>query len=221
MLRQIDAAALRRRAAEHQRGAGRRVDLLVVVHLENLDVEAVVERLCHPLGQRRDQIDAHAEVAGLHDHRALGRLRDQLLVLAAESPVVPTMCTPLPAVSSANAGGGRNGEIDEAVGVRSSGAGSVGDRDAVLPRPASSPESRPISGGARRLDRAREHEPLGLGDGLDQRAPHAPAGARHDQPHVGHGAPPAGCGRRAADDAMSAVECGVRTLMLAWYLRRR
>ena len=45
MLREIDAAALRRRAAKHQRGAGRRVDLLVVMHLENLDVEAVVERL--------------------------------------------------------------------------------------------------------------------------------------------------------------------------------
>ena len=64
---EIDAAALRRRAAEHQRGAGRRVDLLVVMHLENLDVEAVVERLRHALGQRRQQIDAEAHVAGLDD----------------------------------------------------------------------------------------------------------------------------------------------------------
>ena len=101
MRREIDAAAFRRRAAEHQRGAGRRVDLLVVMHLEDFDVEAVVERLGHALGQRREQIDAEAHVAGLHDHGALGGLRD-LRLFVAECPVVPTMCT-LPAVSAANA----------------------------------------------------------------------------------------------------------------------
>ena len=37
-----------------------------------------------------------------------------------------------------------------------------------------------------RLDRARQRQAGSLGDRLDQRAPHAPAGAGHDQPHVGH-----------------------------------
>ena len=36
---EIDAAAFRRRAAEQQRRAGGRVDLLAVMHFEDLDVE--------------------------------------------------------------------------------------------------------------------------------------------------------------------------------------
>ena len=55
MLVEIDAAALRRRLPEQQRGAGWRVDLLVVVHLDNLDVERLIERRRHALGQRRQQ----------------------------------------------------------------------------------------------------------------------------------------------------------------------
>ena len=39
ILVEIDAAAFRRRAAKHQCRAGRRVDLLVVMHFENFDVE--------------------------------------------------------------------------------------------------------------------------------------------------------------------------------------
>ena len=41
MLVELDAAAFRRRAAEQQRGAGRRIDLLVVMHLEDFDVEGI------------------------------------------------------------------------------------------------------------------------------------------------------------------------------------
>src|SRR5262245_18108984 len=36
------------------------------------------------------------------------------------------------------------------------------------------------------LDRARERKPLGCLNGTDERAPHAPAGTRHNKPHVGH-----------------------------------
>src|SRR5262249_30063103 len=39
VLRQIDAAPLRRRTAEHQRRARWCIDLALVVHLEDLDVE--------------------------------------------------------------------------------------------------------------------------------------------------------------------------------------
>ena len=46
---ELDPAALRGRAAKQQRGAGRRIDLLVVMHLEDFDVELFVERLRHPL----------------------------------------------------------------------------------------------------------------------------------------------------------------------------
>ena len=36
------------------------------------------------------------------------------------------------------------------------------------------------------LKRTHKHKPAGFGDRLDQRAPHAPARAGDDQPHVGH-----------------------------------
>src|SRR5580704_2252389 len=64
MLREIDATALRRRAAEHQRGARWRIDLLAVMHFDDLDVVIVVERLSHALYQRRKQIDAETHIAG-------------------------------------------------------------------------------------------------------------------------------------------------------------
>src|SRR3974390_3170648 len=41
----FDAATFRGRAAEHERGARRRVDLLIVMHLEDLDVERLRARL--------------------------------------------------------------------------------------------------------------------------------------------------------------------------------
>ncbi len=78
---EVDAAAFRRRAAQHQRGAGRRIDFPVVMHFEDLDVEILVERPGDLLHQRRQQIDAEAHIAGLHHDGALGRGCDQGLVL--------------------------------------------------------------------------------------------------------------------------------------------
>ena len=45
----------------------------------------------------------------------------------------------------------------------------------------------PDHGRAGRVDGARDHRAVGGGNRLDQRAAHAPAGAGHDQPHIGHG----------------------------------
>ena len=134
MRREIDAAAFRRRAAEHQRGAGRRVDLLVVMHLEDLDVEAVIERLRHALGQRRQQIDAEAHVAGLHDHGALGGFPDLRLFVGRMPGGADDMHL---------AGGQRgkrrarlrNGEIDDAVGLGEQRLGVGGELDAVGGQP--------------------------------------------------------------------------------------
>ena len=60
---ELDAAALGRRLAEHQRSARRRVDLVAVVHLEDLDVEVGIERLGDLARHRRQQVDAEAHVA--------------------------------------------------------------------------------------------------------------------------------------------------------------
>src|SRR5713226_1435842 len=73
MLRKIDAAALGSGAAKHQRSARRRIDLLIMMHFDDLDVVIVVERLSHALYQRRKQIDAETHIAGFDDSRAVRR----------------------------------------------------------------------------------------------------------------------------------------------------
>src|SRR5580704_3091425 len=80
-LGEIDAAAFGCGAAEQQRGAGRRVYLFVVVHLEDLDVVIFVERRRHALDQSREQIDAETHIAGFYDRRALARLRNHRFLL--------------------------------------------------------------------------------------------------------------------------------------------
>ena len=73
---ELDATAFRRRTTEQQCRAGRRIDFLVVMHFQDFDVERIIERLGHALGERREQIDAEAHIAGLDDHRALGGVLD-------------------------------------------------------------------------------------------------------------------------------------------------
>ncbi len=70
---------------EQQSGAGRRIDFLIVMHLENFDVERGIERLGHALGQRRQQIDAEAHIAGLDDLGRLGRVLDLAFVGGAQA----------------------------------------------------------------------------------------------------------------------------------------
>ena len=70
----LDAAPLRRRLAEKERRAGGCIDLVAVVHLDDLDVELGTERRRRLLHEAGEQIDAKAHVAGLHDDRmARGR----------------------------------------------------------------------------------------------------------------------------------------------------
>ena len=59
------AAACRRRLAEQQRGARRRVDLVAMVRLDDLDVPIVPEPLRRLAYQRRQQRDAERGVSRL------------------------------------------------------------------------------------------------------------------------------------------------------------
>ena len=60
-------AARRRRLAEQQGGARRRVDLVLVMHLENLDIEILAKARRHLLDQCGEQIDAETHIAGFDD----------------------------------------------------------------------------------------------------------------------------------------------------------
>ena len=73
---QGDLAAFRRRLAEEERGAGGRIHLHAVVHLQDLDVEVFAERRRDLAHEAREQVDAERHVAGLDDARmARGRLQ--------------------------------------------------------------------------------------------------------------------------------------------------
>src|SRR6187397_2618662 len=97
-----DAAPVRRRTAKHQRGARRRIDFLVVMHLQDFDVERIVERLRHAFRERREQIDTEAHVARFDDHRAFGRVLDFCLVSGAQSGRSDDVTLPALATSLAN-----------------------------------------------------------------------------------------------------------------------
>ena len=123
---------------------------------------------------------------------------------AADMPVVPMMCTSLRLGGERRElhGRGRNGEIEDAVGRERQRAHSLVTITRFGGRPASTPESCPSSGEPSPSVAPASITPRRLGDRLDERAPHAPAGAGHDQPHVSHGIAPAfrapGIARQAA-----------------------
>ena len=75
-LREIDRAPFGGGGPEHQRGAGRRIDLVAVVHLDDLDVEVLIQRLGDASRQRHEQVDAEAHVAGLDDGSVARRRGD-------------------------------------------------------------------------------------------------------------------------------------------------
>jgi len=185
---EVDAAAFRRRAAEHQRGAGRRIDFLVVMHLEDFDIEGIVQRLGDAPRQRRQQIDAEAHIAGLHDHRRLGGVLDLGLVGGAQAGGADDVH--LAALSGESREGNRcrwRGEIDDAVGLLQERRGVARKLDAVLRQAGQHAGIPADQRRARVFQRTGQRKILVIGDRLNQRAAHPPAGAGDHKPHFGHG----------------------------------
>ena len=138
------AAPFRRRLAEHQRGAGWRVDLVLVVHFEHLDVEVGVER-CGDLARQCDQqVDAEAHVAGLDDRRVARRGLDRRFMLGREARRADD-------VDDARVGGETGDldadvghrEIEDAIHLATMSSGSSVILTPRLPTPASRPASPP------------------------------------------------------------------------------
>ncbi len=88
-------------------------------------------------------------------------------------------------------GRGRHGEVEQPVGLREQRLEIGGHAHAVLAQPCKLTGVAADHGRPRRLHRAREDRAVHRRDGMDERAPHAPASAGHDQPHVGHRFSPA------------------------------
>ena len=58
---------------------------MAVVHLQDLDVEFRAERCARPLGEKREQVDAKAHIAGLDDGGMTGGGLDLGLVGGGEA----------------------------------------------------------------------------------------------------------------------------------------
>ena len=88
------------------------------MHLQDLDVELVVERCRHAPHQRRHQIDAEAHVRGADDDCAAGERLELRLVLGGKTRRAGHVnLSGLRAERREAQRGGRRGEIEDAVGL--------------------------------------------------------------------------------------------------------
>ena len=180
-----------RRVAEQQRGAGRRVDLLVVMHLDDFDVEFIAEGGGDALDQRGEQIDAEAHIAGFDDPRPFGRRRDDFFRLGGEAGGADHVHEAVRGrVFDQHRGGGRDGEIQHAVGCSQDGRGIGAHLDAVAAHPREFAGILPDRGGTRRLQRAGQNGAAGFGNCLDQGPAHPPPSTSDDEAHIRHGLSP-------------------------------
>ena len=180
---EVDPPSRRRRLAQHQRGARGRVDLVAVVHLDDLDVVIQPQRRGDLPGQDRQQVEPEAHVARPHDRR-VARGRGQHLQVAALQPRrAHHMRQPrLRRQLRMEPGVPRRGEVerrlrdredlDRIVGHDHAERGPAHRRAEILPRP----------GVALAHGRPGQMRPRLVQHRLDQHAPHPSGGAEHRDP---------------------------------------
>ena len=145
--REIDAAPFRRRLAEKKCGAGGRVDLVAMVHLDNLDVEIGIERLRRLADERGKEIDAEAHIARLDDHRPLRVVGDRRLVGCRKPGRADDVDdASLRREVGEEDRGCRRREVEDAVGLGEQRERVGADRNAVRAEPRKFAESLPSSG---------------------------------------------------------------------------
>src|SRR3954447_928971 len=88
------------------------------MHLNDLDIEFLVKGLGYTLDQSRKQVNTHAHIAGLDDHRAPARLLDQVFVFSRESRRADHMHHSASRCElSESHGGSGNREVEQAIGA--------------------------------------------------------------------------------------------------------
>ena len=184
---EIDAAPLGGGPAHADGGAGRCIDLVLVMHLEDLDIEIVVQGGRDLLGQRKQQVHGQAHIRRVHDDRLLAGGFQRRFLGSFHAGGANN-------VGDARVGGQchvvdrrpRQGEFDDGVRRGNDGCGIIGDGDT----------KRAGTGGIARVlsDQGRARDVRGGGDCAairvrdlaDAGLSHAPAGADDSDHHVGH-----------------------------------
>jgi putative peptidoglycan lipid II flippase len=177
---EIDAAAPRGGAAQGQRRARGRIDLVAVMHLQHFDVVGFIEAARRLLDQRLQQGHGRAHIRCPDDRRPARSCLDRLRLLSIETGGADDERLAAPRRMSGMGDGGRgHGEIDDDV-RRGEERGKVGGGgDADRPDAGELADVAAKRRAARRLVTAGEPQArcgLRLGD---EHAPH-PAGAAGD-----------------------------------------
>jgi hypothetical protein len=184
---QRDLSACRSRFPEQESGAGRRVYLLAVMHFEDLDIPFLAEGRSDLADHAREDIDAERHVARLNDAGVLRRrleLREIGIGEPSRSDHVDDAGLSREA-GERDARGGRR-EVEDAIRLRERGPRIGGNRH---PRVAAAGEQSRVLPDRERafaLDGADEATAVGVDHRLDKGASHAPGGASHHEPHLGH-----------------------------------
>ncbi len=184
---------LRNHLAHLQRGTGRRVDLVPMVRLDDLDVVFVSEYAgCH-LEQAQRDVHADAHVRREHDRNRLGRARDR----RASGIVEPGRSDHHPdaafdARAQVRQRARRPGEVDQEVGLRDGLIDAGADRHPgfATEEGACVLAERSAAGD---VERACELRVGRLEHGFHERAAHA-AGCAGDRDSHRHGCPPSAVG---------------------------
>ena len=166
--------------AERQRRARGGIDLVAMVHFENLDVVVGAERRAHLLHQGQQKIHAEAHIGGLHDGRLGGGGGQGGLVLGFQSRGADHVDRPGRfRQAGMDQQRRRRGEIDHRVGRGKQGRRVVADREALGPDPGEVAEVLADHWGAREFRAAGKRAAVRLVDDARHHAAHA-AGTADD-----------------------------------------
>ena len=186
---QIDPAPFGGGLTQHQRRARGRIDLVVVVAFDDLDIEILVQRSGDLFGQLHQQVDPKAHVARPHDHRVTrGRLQPGDLLIAHAGGANHMHTTRLRRQRSKFQRRFGRGEVDHGLRLRKcfqrivghghAQRGTAHGRAHVL--------TDPVVTGA--FDHADQSRLIALRHGLDQHLPHTARSPCDDDPrNMGHG----------------------------------
>ena len=171
--------------AHAHRGPRRRIDLVTMVRLDDLDVHAVAERPRRDVEELEAEVDPDAHVRGVHDGDVAGRILQRPdLVRGQAGGADDHRAAPRPARPGVFDGRLRQGEVDADLGGAQHPIQGILDPHPDLADAGDRPGIRPDVGLAFPLDSARDrHTGLGV-DRLHEHPPH-PAGRAGDRDRNG------------------------------------
>ena len=186
-LAELRAARRSRRPPQRQRGAGRRIDLVAVVHLHDLDVPVRAEPRRDLLDETQQQVDPETGIGGPDDRdRARGLAHGLFLGAVQPGRADHERFSEPRRERGVLGGGGGRGEFDRDVAAAQQRLGIVGGGDA---EPADAGQLAEILAQRRAAgtrDAAGQRAALGRGDIGDQHAADPPGNADDPDPDLRH-----------------------------------